>query len=133
MPIRAYFALRDAELSGLLPAPLDVLRAAVKSVRSGELLSHRGVSALRAAVGLALGSTIGLVLGLASGLSRRLQLVLDTPLQMLRAVPPLALVPLVILWFGLGETAKLFMVVVAVICPVGNPAGRAGARAHPPP
>ena len=102
----------------LLPAPLDVVRAAITAIENGGLLSHLGVSAARAAVGLLIGSTIGLLLGLATGLSRKLQLVLDTPLQMLRAVPALALVPLVILWFGLGETAKLFIVAVTVVFPV---------------
>jgi sulfonate transport system permease protein len=102
----------------LLPAPLDVARAAVTAVAHGGLLQHLGVSALRAAAGLAIGASLGLVLGLLTGLSRPLQLVLDTPLQMLRAVPALALVPLVILWFGLGETAKLFIVSVTVVFPV---------------
>src|SRR5690606_6266612 len=83
-----------------------------------ELLTHLAVSAGRAGLGTLIGSLIGLVLGLATGLSRSLQLVLDGPLQMLRAVPALALVPLVILWFGLGETAKVFIVVVAVVFPV---------------
>jgi sulfonate transport system permease protein len=55
---------------------------------------------------------------LLTGLSRPLQLLLDGPLQMLRAIPALALVPLVILWFGLGETAKVFMVVITVVFPV---------------
>jgi sulfonate transport system permease protein len=102
----------------LLPAPLDVAKAAVTAIARGGLLAHLGVSTLRAAVGLALGSAIGLTLGLLTGLSRKVQLVLDTPLQMLRAVPALALVPLVILWFGLGETAKLFIVSVTVVFPV---------------
>ncbi len=69
-------------------------------------------------VGLAIGATLGLVLGLMTGLSRSLQLVLDGPLQMLRAVPALAVVPLVILWFGLGETGKVFIVVITVVFPV---------------
>ena len=102
----------------LLPAPFEVLRAAVTATERGGLLAHLGVSALRAAAGLLVGASVGLVLGLATGLSRKLQLLLDTPLQMLRAVPPLSLVPLVILWFGLGEVAKLFIVAVAVVFPV---------------
>jgi sulfonate transport system permease protein len=112
-------AVRTGVLSrALVPAPLEVARAAVVAVRDGGLLRHIGVSALRAAAGLAVGAGLGLVLGLATGLSRRAQLLLDTPLQMLRAVPALALVPLVIVWFGLGETAKLFIVAVTVLFPV---------------
>jgi len=101
-----------------MPSPLAVVLATIEAVRHGELLTHLGVSALRAAGGLAIGASIGVVLGLAVGLSRTLQLLLDSPLQMLRAVPALALVPLVILWLGLGEAAKLFIVAVTVVFPV---------------
>jgi len=102
----------------LLPSPSDVVHAAIEATVNGSLLRHLGVSALRALSGLVVGSLIGLVLGLATGLSRPLQLLLDGPLQMLRAVPALALVPLVILWFGLGEGAKLFIVAITVVFPV---------------
>ncbi|WP_437662142.1 ABC transporter permease subunit [Sorangium sp. So ce1182] len=102
----------------LLPSPSEVVLAAVHATRSGDLPAHLGVSALRALGGLVIGAGIGLVLGLATGLSRALQLVVDGPIQMLRAIPALALVPLVILWFGLGETAKLFIVAVTVLFPV---------------
>jgi len=102
----------------LLPAPGAVLAAAVTASSHGGLLGHVGVSALRAAAGLLAGGSLGLLLGFATGLSRPLQLVLDGPLQMLRAVPALALVPLVILWFGLGEAAKLFLVATSVLFPV---------------
>jgi sulfonate transport system permease protein len=104
--------------SRAMPAPIEVLVAGVKGALSGDLLVHLGVSALRATVGLVIGASIGLLLGLASGLSRTFQLLFDGSLQMLRAVPALALVPLVILWFGLGETAKVFIVVITVVFPV---------------
>jgi sulfonate transport system permease protein len=102
----------------LLPSPLAVVLATVDAVRHGELLTHLAISALRATGGLAIGASLGVLLGLAVGLSRTLQLLLDSPLQMLRAVPALALVPLVILWLGLGEAAKLFIVAVTVVFPV---------------
>jgi sulfonate transport system permease protein len=104
--------------SRLLPSPVSVIRAGVSAATTGGLLTHLAASTARAAAGLVIGSTIGLVLGLATGLSRPLQLVLDGPVQMLRAIPALALVPLVILWFGLGETAKVFIVVITVVFPV---------------
>jgi sulfonate transport system permease protein len=102
----------------LLPAPLDVFYAGIATAESGELWHHLGVSALRAAAGVAIGTSIGLVLGMMTGLSRALQLVFDGPLQMLRTIPVLAIVPLVILWFGLGETAKVFIVAVSTVFPV---------------
>jgi sulfonate transport system permease protein len=102
----------------LLPAPLEVAKAAVHALRHQGLLTHLAVSAGRAGLGLLIGSALGLGLGLLTGLSRPLQLLLDGPMQMMRAVPALALVPLVILWFGLGETAKIFIVVITVVFPV---------------
>ena len=101
-----------------LPSPTAVLHAAVQKTLHGKLGYHLGVSALRAFVGLLAGASVGLVLGLATGLSRTLQLLIDGSLQMLRAVPALALVPLVIVWFGLGEGAKLFIVAITVVFPV---------------
>ena len=73
---------------------------------------------LRAAIGFSIGGSIGLVLGLVSGLSRWGERLLDTSIQMLRNVPHLALIPLVILWFGIDETAKLFLVSLGVFFPV---------------
>ncbi|MET0340361.1 MAG: ABC transporter permease subunit [Polyangiales bacterium] len=102
----------------LLPAPSEVVEAAINALTRGSLLMHLGYSALRAIAGLIVGAAIGLLLGLATGLSRSAQLLLDGPMQMLRAVPALALVPLVIVWFGLGEGAKLFMVAITVLFPV---------------
>lgn len=102
----------------LLPSPSEVLVAFREALLNGGLHHHLAVSATRAFAGLAIGAVLGLLLGLATGLSRPLQLVFDGPLQMLRAVPALALVPLVILWFGLGEGAKLFIVALTVLFPV---------------
>jgi len=118
--VLAWELLSRAELlsASLLPAPSRVCAAALASSRSGALWMHLGVSALRAYAGLVIGASLGLVLGLLSGLSRRMQLVLDGPLQMLRAIPALAVVPLIIVWFGLGETAKLSIVSVTVLFPV---------------
>jgi len=102
----------------LMPAPLAILSAGIDALRHQQLLLHLAVSTGRAAAGTLIGASIGLALGLITGLSRPLQLVLDGPLQMIRAVPALALVPLVILWFGLGEVAKIFIVVITVVFPV---------------
>ncbi len=102
----------------LLPSPAGVLTTAFRETIHGELGVHLAISALRAGVGLLIGAALGLVLGLLTGLSRSVQLIVDGPLQMLRAVPALAVVPLVILWFGLGEVGKVFIVVITVIFPV---------------
>jgi len=102
----------------VLPAPSDVVAAAWGLLRSGELVRNIWVSFWRAIVGLAIGGSIGFVLGLANGLSRRSELVLDSTLQMVRNIPHLALIPLVILWFGIDESAKLFLIAVSVFFPI---------------
>jgi len=102
----------------VLPAPSDVVLAGWNLLRSGELLRNIWVSFWRAIVGLAIGGTIGFALGLANGLSRRSERVLDSTLQMIRNIPHLALIPLVILWFGIDETAKIFLVALGVFFPV---------------
>ena len=102
----------------VLPAPLDVGRAAWRLSASGELWVHVGVSAGRALTGLAVGGGLGLALGLLTGSSRFFETLLDSTIQMVRNIPALALIPLVILWFGIDEAAKLFLISVSVFFPI---------------
>ena len=88
--------------------------AAGRLTLSGELPQNLVVSALRALAGLVVGGGIGLALGLLNGLSRLSFSVTDTSVQMIRNVPHLALIPLVIVWFGIDEGAKLFIVALGV-------------------
>lgn len=104
--------------SRILPEPLAVLSVAWKLALSGQLWRDLGVSSWRAACGFAVGGGLGLLLGLLTGSLRRAELLLDTSLQMARNIPALALIPLVILWFGIDETAKLFLVSVGVFFPI---------------
>ena len=104
--------------STILPNPLDIGRAAYRLSASGELLINMEVSTLRALAGLVVGGGIGLALGVANGLSRWSDTFTDTTLQMVRNVPHLALIPLVIVWFGIDEGAKLFLVALGVFFPV---------------
>lgn len=102
----------------VLPSPEGVLKAFWTLSASGELWQHLAISSWRALVGFAIGGSIGLVLGLISGLSRWGERLLDTSIQMLRNVPHLALIPLVILWFGIDETAKIFLVSLGTLFPI---------------
>jgi sulfonate transport system permease protein len=113
------YAARSGLLSArVLPEPWAVAEAAWHLARTGELWANLQVSAWRAFAGLALGGGLGLGLGLLTGLSRPAELALDTTLQMLRNIPPLAMIPLVILWFGIDEGAKLFLVALGVFFPL---------------
>ncbi|CUJ02308.1 aliphatic sulfonate ABC transporter permease SsuC [Achromobacter xylosoxidans] len=104
--------------SRILPAPSAVAAAAWSLAVSGELWQHVRISALRALWGLLLGGGLGLVLGLLNGSSRTAETLLDTTLQMIRNIPVLALIPLVILWFGIEEPAKLALLSLGVFFPV---------------
>lgn len=102
----------------VLPAPSAVLEAFWRLLLSGELARNMGVSTARAFAGFAVGGSIGFALGLANGLSALSRGITDTTLQMIRNVPHLALIPLVILWFGIDEEAKLFLVALGVFFPI---------------
>jgi sulfonate transport system permease protein len=102
----------------VLPAPTDVAVAGWKLLQSGELLRNIWVSFWRAIAGFAIGASIGFAFGLANGLSQRSERVFDSTLQMVRNIPHLALIPLVILWFGIDEEAKLFLVALGVFFPI---------------
>ncbi len=102
----------------VLPAPTDVALAGWKLLLSGELARNIWVSFWRASVGFLIGGGIGFAFGLANGLSQLSSKLTDTTLQMVRNIPHLALIPLVILWFGIDESAKLFLVALGVFFPI---------------
>lgn len=102
----------------VLPTPAAVIRAGVRLAESGELTRHLLASSRRAAIGFFLGGSLGFLLGLVTGTSRIAEQFLDTSVQMLRTIPHLAMIPLVILWFGIGESAKIFLVALGVLFPI---------------
>lgn len=104
--------------SRILPAPSAVIAAGWTLMASGELWTHLAISGWRAAVGFIIGGSIGLLLGFITGLSRRGERLLDSSIQMIRNVPHLALIPLVILWFGIDESAKVFLVALGTLFPI---------------
>jgi sulfonate transport system permease protein len=104
--------------SGVISSPFDVLGAAIHLIRTGELFQYIGISSQRALFGFAIGGGIGFLLGLLTGLFSIAEKLFDTSIQMLRNIPHLALIPLVILWFGIEEEAKLFLVALGVLFPV---------------
>ena len=102
----------------ILPSPEGVVTAFWTLSASGELWQHLAISSWRALIAFSIGGSLGLILGLISGLSRWGERLLDTSIQMLRNVPHLALIPLVILWFGIDESAKIFLVALGTLFPI---------------
>jgi len=114
-----YFGARYGAISPqILPAPGDVLSGFWSVSQSGELWNDMEISTARALGGLVIGGSIGFVLGILNGVSQLAAKLLDTTLQMVRNIPILALIPMAILWFGIGESAKLFLIALGVFFPI---------------
>jgi sulfonate transport system permease protein len=101
-----------------LASPANVLSTGRHLIADGELQSNLWVSLHRVFWGLLLGVSLGLVLAIFSGLSHIGEAVVDGPMQIFRALPILALQPLFIVWFGIGEEMKIVLIAFAVAFPV---------------
>ncbi|KAA0018980.1 ABC transporter permease [Antrihabitans cavernicola] len=101
-----------------LPSPLTVFHTGADLWRDGTLQSNLLTSIQRAGISLVLGIAIGLVLALVAGLSRIGEALVDGPIQIKRAIPTLALIPLFIVWFGIGESMKIIVITTSVLIPV---------------
>ncbi|WP_205473401.1 ABC transporter permease [Nocardioides sp. SYSU D00038] len=102
----------------VLPGPMAILDAYRELWAVGDLQAALPISLQRAGTGLLVGGTAGLVLGVVAGLSVTAERFYDAPLQMLRTIPFIALVPLFVVWFGIGETSKVALIIGASIFPV---------------
>lgn len=99
----------------LFPTPDAVWKATHEAVSDGSLWSNIGISVRRVLEGWLLGSAIAIPLGVLAGTSRIVRAVLDPYIHFFRAVPALALVSLFLLWFGIGETSKVYLIAWACI------------------
>lgn len=101
-----------------LSAPWTVLSTGAGLIESGRLPESLLTSAVRALLGLAVGVAVGLALAVVSGLTRWGEYLLDGPVQIKRSIPNLALIPLLILWFGIGEPMKVITIALGVLVPI---------------
>lgn len=104
--------------SSVLPSPLAVLQDGIKLTQSGELPKNLSISLYRATVGLLIGGGVGFILGFINGMSKTCRLLFDSSIQMFRNIPYLALIPLIILWLGINESAKISLVAIGTMFPV---------------
>lgn len=102
----------------ILPTPVAVVEALFTLIGNGMIFDYIGTSTTRALIGFAIGGSIGFILGLLNGAFPLAEKLIDTSAQMIRNIPHLALIPIVILWFGIGEAAKLFLVALGVSFPI---------------
>lgn len=102
----------------LLPAPTAISAATWTLFADNELQHHLLVSLLRIGEGFALGASLGVVFGALTGSSRTVERLLDPLAQVLRPIPPIAWIPLLILWFGIGEVSKVVLIAIGAFFPV---------------
>jgi len=122
-PLLLLGVLEVGARTGLIPertlaAPSKVIATLYGMLVSGELVDNLWVSFLRILAGLVIGVTTGVVLALIAGLSRQGEVAVDPLMQIKRTIPTLALTPLFIVWFGIGETPKIALIAFASIFPV---------------
>ncbi|AFR50091.1 ABC transporter permease [Gordonia sp. KTR9] len=101
-----------------LPAPSLIAEAGWEVLANGQLVDAIAASAQRVAIGLTIGVAVGIGLGLLVGLSRIADSAIDPNMQAIRALPLFGLIPLFILWFGIGETPKVLLVSLGALFPL---------------
>ena len=94
----------------LIPPPLEVFRTAIPMVMSGEIATDVAISMSRVLVGFVVGSAVGVVLGVLLGRIRLLHDLLDPIIELLRYLSPTAMIPIAVIWFGIGELSKYFLI-----------------------
>jgi ABC-type nitrate/sulfonate/bicarbonate transport system permease component len=94
----------------LIPPPLVVLRTMVPMVENGEIFRHVAISMERVGVGFVTGSAAAIVLGVLVGRVRLVNELLDPVIELLRYLSPTAMIPIAVIWFGIGELSKYFLI-----------------------
>jgi ABC-type nitrate/sulfonate/bicarbonate transport system permease component len=94
----------------LIPPPVAVIRAAIPMLLSGEIAADVSISMVRIIVGFVSGSVAGIVLGVLLGRIRLLHDLLDPIIELLRYLSPTAMIPIAVIWFGIGEMSKYFLI-----------------------
>ena len=110
---------RQGFISALFfPAPSTILETLFTTIKTGEILTALGATFSRLSVGLLIGGSCGLLLGLAMGWSRPLQVVIDPIISALHPIPKLAIFPLILVVFGIGEASKIAIVAISTFFPM---------------
>ena len=94
----------------LIPPPVEVIRTAIPMIMSGEIFADVSISMVRVLVGFISGSLIGILFGVLLGRIRILHELLDPILELLRYLSPTAMITIAVIWFGIGEMSKYFLI-----------------------
>ncbi len=94
----------------MIPPPTVVFETAIPMFASGEILGSVGISLVRVLVGFFMGSAVGIVLGILMGRLEMVNRLLDPIIELMRYLSPTAMIPIAVIWFGIGETSKYFLI-----------------------
>ncbi len=102
----------------IFPGPLVVAQAGFLGIPVPRLLEHMAASLMRVSQGFMIGAALGITLGITAGWYRGIGNVLRAPIELLRPIPPLAWIPLAIIWLGLGEASKVLVIFFGAFFPI---------------
>jgi len=108
----------NPDVLAILPPPSMVLEQAVKLILNGQLFVHILKSMQRVVIAFLVASALAIPLGVAIGWWKRCEDMVDPVMEILRPIPPLAWIPLGILWFGIGDTQNIFIIFLGIFFPV---------------
>jgi NitT/TauT family transport system permease protein/taurine transport system permease protein len=101
--------------SRIVPSPILVVQSAIPMIRDGSLLENAAISMRRVAIGFVIGAIVSIGFGILIGRIKGIKLALNGTLQFVRFISPTALIPIAVIWFGIAETAKVFLVFWATL------------------
>lgn len=102
----------------LFPGPVEVIESVLANLTAARVFQHIGFSMMRVGLGFAIGGLAGVIVGVVSGWYVKLGSVLRTPVELLRPIPPLAWIPIAIIWLGLDEASKVFIISLGAFFPL---------------
>jgi sulfonate transport system permease protein len=101
-----------------MPSPEKVMKTAIELLADGTLVGNMFISVVRVIEGFLIAFIVALIIGIATGLFPKFETVTDFTLQILKPIPPIAWIPLAILWFGIEETSKIYIIFIGAFFPI---------------
>lgn len=123
LPVLLLIIWECADLAGVLkpytmPAPRAIVDTTIEYIQNGKLWDNIGISLLRVLIGFFVALLAGFLLGISASLFPWFEVFTDLVIQILRPIPPIAWIPLAILWFGIGEDSKVFIIFLGAFFPI---------------
>ncbi len=123
LPVILLIIWQGADSAGIIkpytmPSPEAIVNVVIEYAQNGQLAGHIGISLVRVLEGFFIALIAAFVLGISVALSRNVEIFTDFVLQILRPIPPIAWIPLAILWFGIGEASKVYIIFLGAFFPI---------------